>query len=214
MPDGTRYRFDHIAMRVVPSLMKSDTNMRVLHRREVWIMPTLVTDRWGNTATYNWNASDAWKLDSIVSSDNRTLAFSYVPGTHRISSISNGTHTWTYTYLAATVGQRLSRVTLPDNSQWTFSLEALRTVMRVNEGASCAYPGDPFPLSGSGNITHPSGAIGQFSGPRGCTAAPTCLWRALNTIPASVRMDTRRSLRHLLSPRSQAKPSQGQECLP
>lgn len=66
----------------------------LMHRREVWIMPTLVTDRTGNTVTYNWSTSEPWKLTSMVASDGRSLSFTYVSGSNRVASVSDGSRTW------------------------------------------------------------------------------------------------------------------------
>jgi hypothetical protein len=37
----------------------------VLTRKEVWILPTLLTDRYGNTVTYIYDAARPWQLKSI-----------------------------------------------------------------------------------------------------------------------------------------------------
>jgi hypothetical protein len=40
-----------------------------LSRVEIWILPTLVTDRFGNTVTYTYDATNKWQLMSIVAND-------------------------------------------------------------------------------------------------------------------------------------------------
>ena len=59
----------------------------LLKRVEVWIMPSRVTDRFGNTVDYTYSSTEPWKLQSIVASDGRSIAFNYLAGTQRVSSI-------------------------------------------------------------------------------------------------------------------------------
>jgi hypothetical protein len=48
-PDGTRYRFDHKVQRAYPDLdVSTSTASGRVPRTEIWILPTLVTDRFGN----------------------------------------------------------------------------------------------------------------------------------------------------------------------
>ncbi len=180
-PDGTRYRFDNMVSRPTTQLTKPNPEPELLtaqnqaggitplvaidyfvNRSEVWILPTVVTDRFGNTVTYNWDSTDRWKLLSINASDGRQLTLTYVSGTRRIYSVSDGTRQWIYDYSAVSGGEpRLSRVTLPDSSQWTFELQGMRDVMRETGGGCGATTSDP--ASGTGTMTHPSGAQGSFA---------------------------------------------------
>lgn len=180
-PDGTRYRFDHMVYRSMTSLSKgsaapealsmADTDAvarapssYLMHRREVWILPSLVTDRFGNTVTYGWSASEPWKLQSISASDGRSLSFTYVTGSDRVATVSDGTRTWSYEYQAVSAAvSRLSAVVQPDNARWTFQLEPLRTVMALNDMAGCGDAGSTGNPSGMGTIIHPSGAQGSFT---------------------------------------------------
>ena len=137
----------------------------VLPRREVWLLPTVITDRFGNTVTFTWDASDKWKLLSVTGSDGRSLTFTHDGSSHRIKTVTDGPHTWTYTYTAAGSGFRLSGVTLPDTtSKWVFNLEPLRNVMASISGAGCEAAGvaDVNP-TGTGTLTHPGGATGSFT---------------------------------------------------
>lgn len=186
-PDGTRYRFDQMTTRFASRLFKSSgfpesmagssakssaprvESMSLLpdgymmDRREAWIMPTLITDRHGNTVTYTWDTTTPSKLLSIVASDGRSLTFTYVTGTNRVASVSDGAHTWNYVYQQTASNWRLSKVNLPDGSSWTFDLEPLRLIMGSAEGGSCSEVGSGYPNTGTGTITHPSGAQGSFS---------------------------------------------------
>ena len=90
----------------------------LLNRVEVWIMPSRVTDRFGNYVDYNYSGTEPWKLQSIVASDGRIMTFNYLAGTQRIASVYDGNRTWSYTYHSNAVGAMLDRVTLPDSSFW------------------------------------------------------------------------------------------------
>lgn len=178
-PNGTRYRFDHMVYRGMSSLSKGSPSPELLtagagvarapvgylmHRREVWILPTLVTDRFGNTLTYSWSASEPWKLLSISAGDGRTLSLTYVAGSSRVATVSDGTRTWSYEYQALTGGgARLTAVVQPDSARWTFNLEPLRTVMALNDAAMCGDAGYTSNPTGTGTLVHPSGAQGSFT---------------------------------------------------
>ena len=136
----------------------------MLNRREVWMLPTVITDRFGNTVTFTWDATDKRKLKTVASSDGRTLTFTHDGASHRIKTVNDGSHTWTYNYTATAAGFRLSSVTLPDASTWGFNLEPLRHVMASVSGAGCNAAGtaDVNP-SGTGTLTHPGGVTGSFT---------------------------------------------------
>jgi len=70
------------------------------------------------------------QLLSITASDGRQLTFTYVAGSDRIQSVSDGSRTWTYLYATgpqswdtgtARTTYLLSGVTQPDGSSWQFS---------------------------------------------------------------------------------------------
>ncbi|WP_426116091.1 RHS repeat domain-containing protein [Massilia sp. PWRC2] len=148
-----------------------------LTRVEVWIMPTQVTDRFGNTVTYNYDSTYKRRLNSIVGSDAsgnpRTISLTYgATGTamaNLVTSVSDGTHTWQYGYDSSFESANLATVTLPDGSAWR-ELDSLygllRNVNYLGEG-DCDAPGDPNPYTLNGHLIHPSGARGEF------TLAPT-----------------------------------------
>ncbi|HBM66147.1 MAG TPA: hypothetical protein DD418_22120 [Pseudomonas sp.] len=180
MPDGTTYRFDRLVSRTTAEVVKSTPAPEfrqaseaeaeaqpmafdgyLLRRSEVWLLPTLVTDRFGNTVTYNWSSGDAWVLNSIVASDGRSLTFTYVGGNYpnRIATVSSGGRTWSYSY----TGNRLSQVTQPDGSTWSFNLEQIRFMPNYVEGGGCGGGGSPMYAGRTGTLTHPSGAIGSFT---------------------------------------------------
>ncbi|MDE2628029.1 MAG: hypothetical protein KGL99_12825, partial [Burkholderiales bacterium] len=165
-PDGTRYRFDHMARRAYPTYRAISDGVQVnAGRTEIWILPSQVTDRFGNSVTYTYDSTDAWKLLSITSSDGRTITLTYLPGTHRVQTVFDGTRTWTYAYNAD--GTLLS-VTLPDASAWRFALQALEHATPLSSldpgcGSGNFDLGILDPNVHTGTIVHPSGATGSFS---------------------------------------------------
>ena len=162
-PEGVQYRFNWLASRFMRPLSKTPSIN--LPRREFWMLPTEVRDRFGNTVTYTYDAADPWKVTKIQASDGRTLNFTYIAsadGKPRIQTVSDGRRTWTYAYAD---GKRLSSVTQPDNSQWTFNLSGFEVFYpSMDSGASClGGPGDyPETKVYTGTMTHPSGATGSF----------------------------------------------------
>lgn len=186
-PDGTQYRFDVLVERPYPLIVKSSASTAPnsqtstnanggvisingvagysLTRKEVRILPSLVTDRYGNTVTYTYDAADQWRLTNIQASDGRNLLLTYEAASHRISTVTDGTRTWTYTYTDLTPAQKvLSSLTLPDASRWYFNLNGLRTSVLDFTGTSetCGQENTVGGGSYSGSITHPSGAVGDF----------------------------------------------------
>jgi hypothetical protein len=152
-------------------------------REEVWILPTVITDRFGNTVRYNYDPSMKNRLLSIVASDGRTLTFGHESGTNFITSVSDGTRTWNYTYGTVESGRTmLTEVTLPDSSKWQLGgmdggrdiynqagLEGLVQMSieyKPDESIApyCDQPG--VQLDGRtavGTMVHPSGAVGKFT---------------------------------------------------
>lgn len=163
-PDGTEYRFDWMAERALPSMVKKALDYPGtdrLFRAEVWLMPTRITDRHGNTVTLSYDPASPWRLLSMSSSDGRSLSFSYHAGTKLVSAVSDGQRTWTYAY----VGTRLTQVTLPDGSRWLYDLAALAIAPKYlsDFAPNCDYAGQVYSAPAVGEITHPSGARGRFA---------------------------------------------------
>ena len=159
-PDGTRYQFDHMVVRAYPG-MKVGTGA-TLQRTEVWILPTQVTDRFGNWVHFSYGGADGWRVMSITSSDGRVITFSYSGNGNRIKSVTDATRTWNYAY---DDNGGLQTVTQPDGSRWQFSLGAIERDPFSGTDPDCtdtdAETWDP--LTRTGTITHPSGAMGSFS---------------------------------------------------
>lgn len=135
----------------------------LLDRSEVWILPTLVTDRYGNTVTYTYNPAKPANLKTIQASDGRQLTLHYASDasgeTNQVDSVSDGTRTWNYSY----VGGTLDRVTLPDNSAWQVGGMNPTLVNLQSAGTDCDYPGTISSVPLTGTMVHPSGATGSFT---------------------------------------------------
>jgi RHS repeat-associated protein len=164
-PDGTRYQFDHLAVRAYPQQKLSfSTGAGYLPRVEVWVLPTLITDRFGNWVRYTYGSADGWRVASITSSDGRVISFTYNGNGNRIQSVNDGTRTWSYGYSG---NGTLQTVTLPDASRWQFALDALETDPFSSPDPECdtesGWGGTLDYTALMGTMTHPSGATGSFT---------------------------------------------------
>jgi RHS repeat-associated protein len=118
---------------------------------------TRITDRNGNHATIGYAAAASAQISGVSASDGRSIAFGYLdPGTlsRRISSITTGGRTWTYSYEAIpnVVGRHfLTAVTRPDavGSSWRYAYHT----------AAGTDSADHNQLS---QITHPQGGTVAF----------------------------------------------------
>jgi YD repeat-containing protein len=167
-PEGTVYKLDHMVSRKIDGLYKSLPNPMLLtvgavtpqaavgyslSRAEVFLYPTQIKDRFGNTVTYTWDSSNPWRLLQIASSDGRQLTFTYAStpaDSYQVASVSDGTHVWTYT---------ATGMTQPDGRSWTWNLDGLRVARPLPDGAYCDYITSPnLGLTATGTITAPAGA--------------------------------------------------------
>lgn len=151
-PDGKKYYFDHLVhWRQVSTLRKLNTlgDIITLTRSEWRILLTRVEDRYGNWVSYTYSGKD---LTSITASDGRQITIAYVSPEGPVSSVSDGTRTWTYDYSSG------FRVTFPDSTTWRSYLTG--SVTR-GKPTGCETP----PYSGSVTLTieHRSGAVGAFA---------------------------------------------------
>lgn len=183
-PDGLIYRFDHFIRRDTSGLKKPlasnylsasaanglvvgpmAANESNLKRQEIRILPTRVEDRFGNWVTYTYDASVAGRLTRIQANDGRQIDLSY-NSSGAISSVTDGSRTWTYAYTGVSPNINLTTVTLPDASTWQFNLLDLldANIQYTSEpSGNCDNPGNLGGNAGVGTITHPSGAIGTFT---------------------------------------------------
>ena len=168
--DGTRYWFDHMAQYAEPSfthVVKGGMPERMeVSRYKNVLYATRIEDRFGNWVTYTYNntATQRARLTQIASNDGRSLTLQYHPTTGYVSSVSNGSRTWTYQY----TGSHLTGVVLPDTSKWVFNLAALTNTIieypTTDDVRSCFTRTGTLPFADvSGSITHPSGALASFT---------------------------------------------------
>jgi len=186
-PDGTTYNFNHQVTRTAPSMMRrihsarmgrataraSQTGVRimqplvakdlVLNRQEVRFLPSRVTDRFGNSVDYFYDAAFPGRLTRIRSSDGRGVDIAYNTD-GKIATVTADGRTWSYRYVTDVTGTALTTVTLPDSSQWSYQLAGLRTlvVSYAIESTTCESAGDLVGVGATGVLTHPSGAVGSF----------------------------------------------------
>jgi RHS repeat-associated protein len=144
-----------------------------LPRTEVWILPTRVIDRFGNTVTYTYDPQRPANLKQIESSDGRKITFTYVTDasgdTNRIRTVSDQTRTWTYDYQGTAGSETLVTVTLPDSSAWALGEadKLMADPQYLKEPAACIDRIAPIATTLTATLKHPSGASGTF------TLAPT-----------------------------------------
>ena len=123
--------------------------------------PTLITDRFGNSVNLNWVGT---QLRSMTASDGRVITLTYVNGTNRIATVSDGGRLWRYAYDA---NNNLDSVTRPGGTAWLYDLTPLFHARVEYFSPGFCNSGTMANTSFTGTITHPSGAVGTF------TVAPT-----------------------------------------
>lgn len=160
--EGVVYTLNHMVRRHRGALRKGPG--AGLPRADYFLYPTQVADRFGNTVTYTWSATDPWQLLSIVASDGRRLDFTYAAPVSgeitQITQIADGNgHIWHYAP---------NLVTLPDGKTWTYQLGDLVAMASSQGTAYCpginllnqrtTYDDGSASTHYSGTITGPSGA--------------------------------------------------------
>lgn len=196
-PDGTVYRFDQLVSYSALALIKRKvTSVRAnesptpetkpapgdeadasfsagtasLPREEVWLLPTEVSDRFGNWVRYSYDAAHPGNLTAITSSDDRTISITYGhPSDPKlITAVSDGTRTWNYSYTSYVYSGDLhfvlDSVVLPDTSTWqlggVYPMVYLMGVGFGTNGCDAQFFPHGTPV---GTIVHPTGAIGTFT---------------------------------------------------
>lgn len=139
-----------------------------LSRREIFMYPTKVTDRFGNSVTYSWSSTNPWRLLQIASSDGqRSIDLGYSttdPDSILVQSVTSGGRTWNYTYADVIPNVHLASVTQPDLRTWQFSLLTLyRDAKPTPSGVVCDSIYTPTGSSWIGTITAPSGAKAEYT---------------------------------------------------
>jgi YD repeat-containing protein len=155
----------------LPSIVQRIPATPQLNRTEFWILPTLVTDKYGNSVRYSYDATNQWQLLQIDAQDGsyrRQLNLNYVTPSsivsNLVSSVTDGTRTWSYNYDGSDKDASLQKVTLPDGSAWELGgIAPLVEGIRYFSDGSCEEPGFVGSFAVSGSMKHPSGADGQFT---------------------------------------------------
>ncbi|MGI2081116.1 RHS repeat domain-containing protein [Shewanella putrefaciens] len=193
-PQGITYTFSMLrsfpAERLPVPYYDRETNSTWTNYARVfkaYMQVTEVKDRFNNKVTYNYSAPD--QLDSITSSDGRSIHFTYEPGVERkrIKSITSDGKTWSYYYRIATekkvIGgiyvnpDQLSRVVLPDGREWVYDIDFAPTNALEQRHIKYSY-GDSqqddiqcifslvnpnyIPRSYVSRVTHPNGLKAEF----------------------------------------------------
>lgn len=131
-----------------------------LARVEVMVYPTKVTDRFGNYVTYTWSTTNPWQLLQMSASDGRQITLTYPSDSSLlVSSVSDGTHTWTYGHSGD-----IDTVTLPDGSSWSSNLGALFRFLMHPAGDGCYLEqsyNNASPVTGT--VTAPTGATAVYT---------------------------------------------------
>jgi RHS repeat-associated protein len=166
-PNGFKYTFDQGFTRAYAPLERpADTATAgvtaTVDRTQIWMMPTKVEDRFGNSVVYTY-VNDNFNgivLKRIAASDGRTLTLNYSGGV--VHSVDDGTRTWNYGYSGTQ--SRLTSVTLPDNSSWSIDFANLNAAAWDYTAPTCtSLPSPSLASAVTGTITHPTGAHGVFT---------------------------------------------------
>jgi YD repeat-containing protein len=181
-PDGTKYWMDWLAYKPADTIAHAGGG--ALFRRDVSMLVSKIEDRFGNSVTYQYDASG--NPTAIQGSDGRSLvltydtwqhpsksssgAFNYPPAVRLRSATlqpgTSGARTWTYNYGSDPALPRLSEVRLPDGSSWSLAMDGLVSPRLGGEVeySGCGYLGAPAPSApSSATMHHPSGLTGVFT---------------------------------------------------
>jgi hypothetical protein len=138
-PDGVSYRFDWMASRLRNGVVKTGA---VASRIEMFLMATLVTDRFGNWVTYAYEPANPYVLKRIESSDGRTITLTNTGGGATLGA-SDGTRTISYGY--SSTKPSLTSVQQSDGSRWTFEVPPIsRTLFYSRRSPRCQPPSRPI----------------------------------------------------------------------
>jgi len=165
--DGRRFEFNYAVGRPAGTMRQSRGPMNLpvtIARTRMFLLATKVTDRFGNTLSYGYNARG--NPTSIVAEDRNgeIRRIDLVYQNDRLTTASTNGRTWTYAYDGA---GNLASVTLPDGAMWQYgysgNLKPGFDFWDGDAGITCAGGADPLPASYEVTSRHPSGALGRFS---------------------------------------------------
>lgn len=160
-PQGTTYVFSEL---VLVSAEGMERDFKVTPRYQAFMFITEIKDRFGNTVNYNYTNK---KLTTITSSDGRLISINYGTGvvdSNYIRSVVVNGNRWQYDY-DEVAGNRLTKVTRPDNLFWSYSLVGAD----AKTGSTTAYDSGldickiPDGNEATASITHPNGITGVYT---------------------------------------------------
>lgn len=162
---GESYFFDTAFTRFGGTLERSggEGDRTKIARTRIYLMASRVEDRSGNWVQYEYNGNG--HPTRIWSSDGREITLAY-SGTLLVSVTAAG-RTWNYGYGQVEGQNRLTAVTQPDGSTWSYAYSsALRAWEKVNWDGNSNETCQEQPPERDGTlvmtIKHPSGAMGEF----------------------------------------------------
>lgn len=162
---GESYFFDTAFMRFGGTLERSggEGDRTKIARTRIYLMASRVEDRSGNWVQYQYNENG--HPTRIWSSDGREITLAYNGAA--LMSVTAAGRTWSYGYGQVEGQSRLTVVTQPDGSTWSYAYSsALRAWEKVNWDGSSNETCQEQPPERLGalvmTIKHPSGAMGEF----------------------------------------------------
>ncbi|MEJ7805154.1 MAG: RHS repeat-associated core domain-containing protein, partial [Telluria sp.] len=134
-----------------------------LARTEVWLLPSKVVDRFGNTVTYTYDPAKPKNLMRIDSSDGRLITLTY-NAADQVATVNDQSRIWNYSYHTIGTKANLDKVVQPDGSSWDFAnFDAILDPVNLINSGGCNSPPPINSGPGTGSIIHPSGATGTFT---------------------------------------------------
>ncbi|WP_434212831.1 RHS repeat protein [[Pseudomonas] boreopolis] len=166
---GIRYSFNQAVSRLAGTIRKTlgFGGVAQAGRIKIYLLATKVEDRFGNWVQYQYDGNG--HPVRIWSNDGREITLTY-SGMNLVSASANG-RSWSYGY-GSVVGasgsqSRLTSVTLPDSSKWTYAysnaLDPSQVSWDGNSTQDCAEQPPETSWDFTLTATHPSGATGSFA---------------------------------------------------
>ncbi|WP_419571477.1 RHS repeat domain-containing protein [Rheinheimera sp.] len=194
-PQGIRYTFSVLRMVQAEDIQLSVNDKETgstwtfpVGRFQAFMQVSKIEDRFGNYVNYNFSSPD--QLDSISSSDGRSIQFVYEMGVERkrIKSITANGKTWQYFYRTSTAQKwingiyvnpdQLSRVVLPDGREWNYDIDfAPKEVLKQRhivysfgetqqDDNQCSFSSTGAAITPQiyvSRVTHPNGLRAEFA---------------------------------------------------
>ena len=168
-PQGDKYWFDHLVTGGRDWYVLPFASGYALYRYDAQMLPSRIEDRHGNWLDFDY---DGARLTGITASDGRAVSVTW-QSVNNLSFITAVTEqpgdakqrSWAYGYLTPNSGRTLNKVTLPDQSAWTYNFEKMtRYCLWWQADAQSPWCDDNSGNWGQniGTVTAPSGLVGSF----------------------------------------------------